>query len=139
MDTQRKLETIAERVLPELPVSAALADRSLFLARVMAVGTWGETQIVLDHFGEQAARDVLDNPPVKVFDRESWNYWRRLFGMDASVRPPTFYTTYPWLRGRGGPKPSATARIIDHAPTQRLNAVGASPNFPSVSAAGFDS
>ena len=47
-----------------------------------------------------AFRGVLDAPPSKVFDRESWSYWHVKFGLEAPQMPDSFFAVYPWFKDR---------------------------------------
>jgi hypothetical protein len=118
MATSQQLETIAARVLPDMPPATALAQTNLFLARVMAAGTQEETNMVLQHFGKAALQAVLRAPPTKIFDRETWNMWSHYFGMPPAEMPDSFFTVYPWFKNknRGVKKEAITAAMIDHVP-----------------------
>jgi hypothetical protein len=114
MPTSQQLENIAKRVLPDLLPSEAVSQTNLFLARVMAAGNLEETNTVEEHFGESALRAVLDNPPSKIFDRESWNYWHLVFKLPKPDMPDSFFTIYPWFRNRAlGIREPLTAEVLN--------------------------
>jgi hypothetical protein len=114
MATSQQIETIAKRVLPDLSPHNAAEQTNLLLARVMAAGNWEETNMVMEHFGEPAMRAVLDNPPIKIFDRESWNHWHLVFELPKSAMRDSFFTIYPWFRNRTlGIREPATAEVLD--------------------------
>jgi hypothetical protein len=114
MATSQQIETIAKRVLPDLsPVNAA-SQTNLFLARVMAAGNFEETRTVEEHFGRPALQAVLNDPPSRIFDRQSWNYWHLAFKLPAPEMPDSFFTIYPWFRNRTlGIRESLTAQVLD--------------------------
>ncbi len=60
----------------------ALADRRRFLAQAMTYGSWGDMQIVVSTYGEDALRAILADAPPGVFDRRSWSYWHARLGID---------------------------------------------------------
>src|ERR1700684_2324507 len=100
MATRQQIETIAKRVFPDLSPGDVVLQPSLFLARVMAAGNWEETKAIKGHFGQQALRAVLENPPNKIFDRQSWNHWHLVFELPTPEMPDSFFTIYPWFRNR---------------------------------------
>ena len=116
MATIQQLETIAARVLPNLPPGTALAQTNLFLARVMTAGNHDETKLVMQHFGKAALQAVLHAAPMGVFDRESWNLWNNYFGMQPAAMQDSFFTVYPWFKNRAAKKGPVTAEMIDHVP-----------------------
>ena len=116
MATSQQLETIAARVLPNLPPGTALAQTNLFLARMMAAGNHDETNLVMQHFGKAAFQAVLHAPPTGIFDRESWNMWNNFFGIPPATMRDSFFTVYPWFKNRAAKKGPVTAEMIDHVP-----------------------
>ncbi len=71
----RHLAAIARRVCWWEPVAATLENTPLFLCRIMALGTWEDIRIALDHYGRDAFREALQNAPPGLFDPRSWHYW----------------------------------------------------------------
>jgi hypothetical protein len=69
------LAAIAARVCWWEPSAATLKNTPLFLCRVMALGTWEDIRIVLDHYGKDAFREALKDAPAGAFDARSWHYW----------------------------------------------------------------
>jgi len=69
------LAAIARRVCWWEPVAATLENTPLFLCRIMALGTWEDICIALDHYGRDAFREALQNAPPGLFDPRSWHYW----------------------------------------------------------------
>jgi hypothetical protein len=116
MATTKQLEAIAARVLPDFEPEAALKQTNLFLARVMAAGNWQETNVVIEHFGKLALRAVLDDPPQKIFDRQSWTMWHNFFHLETPTMADSFFTVYPWFKDRAKPKGPVTAEMIDYVP-----------------------
>jgi len=80
---------IARRVCWWEPAETTLADVPLFLCRVMALGTWDDVCVVLDHYGMEAFRDALRSAPPGVIDVRSWHYWHhRLRMLPVPELPP---------------------------------------------------
>lgn len=48
----------------------------------MTLGSWEDIQAARRHWSEEDSREVLREPPTGVFDRRSWTYWHRMFGLD---------------------------------------------------------
>jgi hypothetical protein len=71
-----QLAAIARRVCWWEPAASTLKNTSLFLCRIMALGTWEDTCIALEHYGRNAFREALQNAPPGLFDFWSWHYWR---------------------------------------------------------------
>ena len=123
MATTKQLEAIAARILPDFEPTAALKQRNLFLARVMSAGNHKETKTVIEHFGKPALRAVLDDPPQKIFDRQSWTMWHNFFHLETPEMPDNFFTVYPWFKDRAKPKGPVTAEMIDHVPAYETTSV----------------
>jgi hypothetical protein len=70
-----ELVALARRLFWWKKPEEALADRTRFLAQVMAHGTWRDLVEARKHFGEPAFREVLHHAPPGVFDARSWTYW----------------------------------------------------------------
>jgi hypothetical protein len=70
-----RLAAMARRVCWWEPVAATLENTALFLCRIMALGTWDDICIALDHYGRDAFREALQNAPPGLFDPRSWHYW----------------------------------------------------------------
>ena len=136
MATSQQLETIAARVLPKMAPSDAVPQTNLFLARVMAAGNEDETQIVLQHFGREALRDVLKDAPTGIFCRLSWNFWHNFFGMEPTEKPDGFFVVYPWFKNRGMKRTEVTAEMIDHQADYHEMPVYAVGEVPAVGAPG---
>lgn len=73
---------IARRLIWWLPAEEGIAQRSLFIARVMTLGVWDDVEIVRAVLGEEALRRTLKDAPPGVFDLPSWHYWHRRFGLE---------------------------------------------------------
>lgn len=92
----------------------ALSQSNVFIARVLAAGNWEETKTVMEHFGEPALRAVLENPPRKIFDRQSWNLWHSAFELNTPAMPDGFFTIYPWFKNRAlGIREPLTAETLN--------------------------
>lgn len=69
------LAAIARRVCWWQPVAATLENTPLFLCRIMALATWDDICVALDHYGRNAFQEALQNAPPGLFDPCSWHYW----------------------------------------------------------------
>ena len=116
MATQLELKRIAARVLPDLTPEFALSKKNLFLAGVMSTGTLEEANLVVEHYGKPAMRDILRNPPARIFDRESWNFWHAYLGLEPVPMPRSFFADYPGLRDRGSEIRQITAQMLGDMP-----------------------
>jgi hypothetical protein len=124
MATSQQIEKIAKRVLPDLMPGDAVSQTNLFLARAMAAGNWGETKTVTEHFGKPSLRAVLNDPPSRIFDRQSWNYWHLIFELPAPDMPDSFFTIYPWFRNRTlGIREPLTAEVLNRRTTYNTDPV----------------
>ncbi len=77
------LLSIARRLIWWMAPEEGLEERSLFLARVMTLGTWDDVMSVRAELGESVLRVTLSQPPPGIFDLQSWRYWHRVFGLDS--------------------------------------------------------
>ena len=75
------LAAIARRVCWWESVAVTLENTPLFLCRIMALGTWEDISIALDHYGRHAFREALQNVPPGLFDARSWHYWHCRLGL----------------------------------------------------------
>jgi hypothetical protein len=116
MATTQQLEAIAARLLPDVEPAVALKQTNLFLARVMSASNDKEFKTVVEHFGWPVLRAVLDDPPQKIFDRQSWTMGHNYFQLETPKMPDSFFTVYPWFKDRNKPKGPITAAMIDHLP-----------------------
>jgi hypothetical protein len=74
-DLSERLTAVAGRVCWWEPAAATLANTPLFLCRVMALGTWDDVCLALDHYGKAAFREALRSAPPGLLDPPSWHYW----------------------------------------------------------------
>ena len=67
-----------------------LRDRRLLLAQMMTLGTADDARWLVSRVpAAPELRGVLRDPPVGVFNRRSWVFWRRRLGLDpAAPLPP---------------------------------------------------
>ena len=80
------LEPLVRRMIWWKPPEEALRWPERLIAQVMTLGTWEDIQLARQHWGEEAFRRVLADPPAGVFDPRSWNYWHVVFGLEPT--PP---------------------------------------------------
>ena len=70
------------------PAESTLADRRLLLAQMMTLGTVDDVRWLLARVSEAELRRVLHDPPVGVFNRRSWSFWRHRLGLDPAADLP---------------------------------------------------
>ena len=73
------------------PSDRTLADRRLFLAQVMTLGSVADVRWLLSLIPEKDLRGVLRDPPAGVFNDRSWRFWHLRLGCvpvpELPVRP----------------------------------------------------
>lgn len=57
------------------PPEQTLADRPLFLAQMMTLGTADDIRWLLSLVSTADLRQVLRDPPIGIFNPRSWNFW----------------------------------------------------------------
>ena len=82
-------EAMASKYVWWQPPESTLADRRLLLAQMMTLGTVDDVRWLLARVSEADLRQVLLDPPVGVFNRRSWSFWRRRLGLDPAAGPPS--------------------------------------------------
>ena len=87
----RGAEAMAKKYVWWQPPERALADRRLFLAQLMTLGSVDDVRWLLSRVSEDRLREVLRDPPAGVFNGRSWRYWHLRLGCepvpDLPVRP----------------------------------------------------
>ena len=81
-------EAMASKYVWWQPAESTFADRRLLLAQMMTLGTVDDVRWLLARVSEADLRRVLLDPPVGVFNRRSWSFWRRRLGLDPAAGPP---------------------------------------------------
>ncbi|MCY4026807.1 MAG: hypothetical protein OXH75_10915 [Acidobacteria bacterium] len=66
-----------------------LRDRRLLLAQMMTLGTADDVRWLVSRVSAADLRGVLSDPPVGVFNRRSWVFWRRRLGLDPEAPLPS--------------------------------------------------
>lgn len=66
------------------PPEHALADRPLFLAQMMNLGTADDLRWLLSRVSASELRD----PPIGIFDARSWNFWHVRLGLTPPASLP---------------------------------------------------
>ena len=66
-----------------------LQDRPLLLAQMMTLGTADDVRWLVSRVSAADLRGVLSDPPVGVFNRRSWVFWRRRLGLDPEAPLPS--------------------------------------------------
>ena len=64
------------------PPEETLADRKLFLAQLMTLGTVEDVRWMLAAASGDELRAVLRDPPVGVFNPRSWSFWHLRLGLN---------------------------------------------------------
>ena len=80
-DLERRLEAdacarrMAKKYVWWQPPEPTLADARLLLAQMMTLGTAADVRWLLSVASRDDLLQVLDDPPVGVFNRRSWTFW----------------------------------------------------------------
>ena len=64
------------------PAESTLADRRLLLAQMMTLGTADDMRWLLSVVSSDHLLQVLDDPPIGVFNRRSWAFWHLRLGRE---------------------------------------------------------
>ncbi len=78
---------LAQRIAWWKDPRETLANRTEFLARVMAQGSWEDWCAVLEREGKDAFRNALEKAAPGIFDARSWAYWRIRLGLPPAPLP----------------------------------------------------
>ena len=70
------------------PPERTLADRSLFLAQMMNLGTAADVRWLLSRVSNSELREVLRHPPIGIFNGRSWNFWHLRLGLTPHPELP---------------------------------------------------
>lgn len=70
------------------PPERTLADRPLFLAQMMNVGTADDIRWLLSLVSNSELREVLRDPPIGIFNPRSWNFWHLRLGLTPPPELP---------------------------------------------------
>ena len=70
------------------PPERTLQDRRLLLAQMMTLATVADARWLVSNVPADELRGVLRVPPVGVFNRRSWVFWRRRLGLDPAAPLP---------------------------------------------------
>lgn len=87
MNIQAQLTGIARELFWWQAPEVSLSNPRRFLAQLMTLGTWQETQLARSAFSRDDFKDALLNAPAGVFDLRSWAYWRNVFGLPEAELP----------------------------------------------------
>lgn len=60
----------------------ALADGRVLLAQMMTLGTADDVRWLLSVVSSEHLLQVLDDPPIGVFNRRSWAFWHLRLGRE---------------------------------------------------------
>ena len=73
------------------PSDRTVADKRLFLAQLMTLGSVDDIRWLLSRVSEESLRGVLRDPPAGTFNGRSWRYWHLRLGCvpipELPVRP----------------------------------------------------
>lgn len=70
------------------PPECTLADRPLFLAQMMNLGTADDIRWLLSCVSTPELRKVLRDPPIGIFNDRSWNFWHLRLDLTPSPKLP---------------------------------------------------
>ena len=75
-----RAQAMARKYVWWQPPDRTLAERRLFLAQVMTLGSVDDVRWLLSHVSEDRLRGVLRDPPAGVFNARSWRFWHLRLG-----------------------------------------------------------
>ena len=70
------------------PPERTLADRRLFLAQMMNLGTADDIRWLLSRVSTFELHELLDDPPVGIFNPRSWKFWHLRLGLTPAPELP---------------------------------------------------
>ena len=76
----RRAQAMARKYVWWQPPERTLADRRLFLAQVMTLGSVDDVRWLLSVVPHEDLRGVLRDPPAGVFNGRSWRFWHLRLG-----------------------------------------------------------
>ena len=76
----RRAQAMARKYVWWQPPGPTLADRRLFLAQVMTLGSVDDVRWLLSVVPDKDLRAVLRDPPAGVFKGRSWRFWHLRLG-----------------------------------------------------------
>ena len=63
------------------PAERTLEDLRILLAQMMTLGTAADVRWLLSLVSPSDLRRILQDPPIGVFNRRSWNFWHLRLGL----------------------------------------------------------
>ncbi len=88
MRSDERAAAMARKYVWWQPAERTLRDRRLLVAQMMTLGTADDARWLVSRVTAAELRDVLRDPPVGVFNRRSWVFWRRRLGLDPAAPLP---------------------------------------------------
>ena len=79
---------LAQKYVWWQPPEKTLADRKLFLAQIMTLGTVKDVRWMLAVTSADELCAVLRDPPIGTFNGRSWNFWHLRLGMAPAPALP---------------------------------------------------
>jgi len=76
-----QLEQLAKRYVWWESPQWAYEHPTIFLANIMNLGTWEDTQLVRKLLGDEVLKQVLQEAPSGYFNYRAWDYWHSKFGI----------------------------------------------------------
>jgi len=70
------------------PPERTLADRPLFLAQMMNLGTADDIRWLLSLVSTSELRDALRDAPIGIFNPRSWHFWHLRLGLTPPPELP---------------------------------------------------
>ena len=86
--TGERAAAMARKYVWWQPPERTLEDDRLLLAQMMTLGTVDDVRWLVSRVSAGALRRALCDPPVGVFNRRSWVFWRRRLGLDPAAPLP---------------------------------------------------
>ena len=88
LQADRRAPRMAKKYVWWQSPERALADGRVLLAQMMTLGTADDMRWLLSVVSSEHLLQVLDDPPIGVFNRRSWAFWHRRLGREPVPELP---------------------------------------------------
>jgi hypothetical protein len=72
---EQTLKKLAKEYVWWQPPEKTLANKNDFIAQILNLGTWEDTQIMIGLFSENEIKHALKNHSPGIITEQSWHYW----------------------------------------------------------------